>query len=68
VCSDEASRIDYACERCGRSGVTRDAWAEWDVAAQCWVLGETFDYAFCHQCHRETRLVALPLSNADEAP
>lgn len=57
----EAPRVIYACERCGGIAVTRDAWAEWDVDAQGWVLSETFDFAFCHQCHRETQLAAHPI-------
>lgn len=52
--------IEHACERCGSVAVTRDAWAEWNVADQSWVLAETFDFAFCHECHRETRLVERP--------
>ncbi|MHA6718067.1 hypothetical protein ACX40Y_01330 [Sphingomonas sp. RS6] len=55
--------IDHVCERCGCNGVTRDAWAEWDVTTQRWLLGEIFDYSFCHQCHRETRLLAVPLGS-----
>jgi hypothetical protein len=51
------SRTEYGCERCGALAVTRDAWAEWRVDLQAWVLAEIFDFAFCHQCHRETRLV-----------
>jgi len=52
--------IEYACDRCGDTAVTRDAWAEWNVTHQMWILSETFDFAFCHQCHRETRLVERP--------
>ncbi|WP_188054108.1 MULTISPECIES: hypothetical protein [unclassified Sphingosinithalassobacter] len=52
--------LEYACERCGGTAVTRDAWAEWDVAAQAWVLSAVFDYAHCHECHRDTRLVERP--------
>jgi Zn finger protein HypA/HybF involved in hydrogenase expression len=62
VAEGEAPRVEYACERCGGIAVTRDAWAEWDVSAQAWVLSETFDFAFCHQCHRETRLVVRPVT------
>lgn len=54
----DAPRIEYGCERCGGTAVTREAWAEWDVAAQMWVLSATFDFAFCHHCHRQTALVA----------
>ena len=49
--------VEYACERCSGVAVTRDAWAEWDLENQSWRLCETFDFAFCHTCHRETRLV-----------
>jgi hypothetical protein len=61
VAEGEAPRVEHACERCGGIAVTRDAWAEWDVSSQAWVLSETFDFAFCHQCHRETRLVVRPV-------
>lgn len=50
-------KVDYACERCGGLAVTRDAWAEWDNVLQAWVVSEIFDFAFCHQCHRQTQLV-----------
>ncbi|MBB5711561.1 hypothetical protein [Sphingomonas xinjiangensis] len=37
--------------------MTREAWAEWDIPAQTWVLSAVFDFAFCHQCCRQTVLV-----------
>jgi hypothetical protein len=49
-------RVEYACERCGSVAVTRDAWAEWNLENQTWMLSEIFDFAFCHTCHRESRL------------
>ncbi|MBX3594764.1 hypothetical protein [Sphingomonas sp.] len=48
------------CASCESERVTREAWAAWDIATQTWVLNELFDYAFCHQCHRRTRLIARP--------
>lgn len=48
--------VDYVCSMCGGNTVTRDAWAEWDVDEQEWVLGAVYDYAFCHDCQEETRL------------
>ncbi len=48
--------IIFVCENCETAGVTREAWAAWDVTAQIWVLAELFDYAFCHRCHRRTQL------------
>lgn len=60
--ANEAPAIEYVCEHCGGVAVTRDAWAEWHVALQAWALSAVFDFAFCHQCHRETRLVERPAS------
>ncbi len=42
--------VHMVCEHCGSQEVTRDAWAEWDVDSQRWILGTVFDYAFCHLC------------------
>ncbi len=52
--------LEVACEHCGCLGVTREAWAEWSVAEQAWVLSQAFDFAFCHRCHRPTRPVERP--------
>jgi hypothetical protein len=53
--------VDYVCHLCRGNSVTRDAWAEWDVAEQEWVLGAAYDYAFCHDCQKETRLEEVQL-------
>ena len=68
MADSEAPRVAYTCERCGSASVTRDAWAEWDVDAQSWVPSAIFDFAFCHQCHREARLVESPLTGEPERP
>jgi hypothetical protein len=57
----KAPRIQILCGTCGSTVVTRDAWAEWDVGAQRWTLGAVYDYAYCHKCDGETRLVEAPL-------
>ncbi|MCW3838214.1 hypothetical protein ACFQ1E_19075 [Sphingomonas canadensis] len=59
--------VEYRCRTCTSSAVTRDAWASWDVVRQGWVLTEVFDFDFCHQCHRETELVAVPAWPPDGA-
>ena len=41
--------------------MSRDAWGDWDVAAQDWVLLTAFDYAHCHACDGETRIVEVPV-------
>jgi hypothetical protein len=60
--ANASPRIEYACEHCSGTAVTRDAWAEWKIADQAWALAEMFDFAFCHQCHRETHLTERPVS------
>lgn len=42
--------VRMVCERCGSELVTRDAWAEWDIDQQEWVLAAVYDNAFCHKC------------------
>lgn len=50
------TRLQILCSRCGSTDVSRDAWAEWDVAAQEWTLRAVYDHAYCHACDNETRL------------
>jgi len=57
-------RVTYVCNICGGNTVTRDAWAEWDVDAQEWVLGAAYDYALCHDCQEETNLLEVELASA----
>jgi len=52
--------MTYVCAACDTTAVVREAWAAWDVATQAWRLEELFDFAFCQQCHRRTRLEARP--------
>lgn len=53
--------VAYVCNTCGGDDVSRDAWADWDVSEQQWVLRTAFDYAHCHRCDCETRLVEVEL-------
>jgi hypothetical protein len=45
--------------------VTLDAWAEWNVAEQKWVLGATYDHTYCHKCDGATHLVEVELAAAN---
>lgn len=54
--------VTYVCNTCGSDRVSRDAWAEWDVKSQDWVLRDAFDYAHCHRCDSETSLQEVELS------
>ncbi|HYD36649.1 MAG TPA: hypothetical protein VEA60_03490 [Allosphingosinicella sp.] len=57
--------VDYICRACGGRRVTRDAWADWDREARRWKLGAAFDYAFCHDCEAETKLVEVALDTSE---
>jgi hypothetical protein len=43
-------RRKYVCSKCGSDNVRVDAYAEWDIDAQDWVLAATFDDAICEAC------------------
>jgi len=60
------SPILITCTICGSDKVTRDAWAEWNVDRQKWMLGALFDQGFCHRCEDEQRLVEAPLHKLTE--
>lgn len=62
--AETGKRRTYLCESCGSDLVTLDAWAEWDVEQQKWVLGATYDHTFCHKCDAETRVVEVELAAA----
>lgn len=55
------TKVRVVCANCGSEDVSRDAWADWNVQSQDWVLRTGFDYAHCHACDRETRLKDAPL-------
>jgi hypothetical protein len=57
----KAPRIQIVCGTCGSTDVSRDAWGDWDVRTQRWELRCVFDYAHCHDCDGETRLVEVEL-------
>jgi hypothetical protein len=58
---ETGKRIAIVCGTCGSDEVSRDAWADWDVDKQDWVLGAVFDYGHCHKCEGESSLVEVEL-------
>jgi len=44
------------CSTCGSDDVVADAWAEWDVEKQEWVLRTHFDDKFCNDCEGSTHV------------
>ncbi len=47
---DELVGAYPVCPQCQGRSVVRDAWAEWSVAAQDWILKTVFDEFVCDQC------------------
>lgn len=43
-------KFKKSCPNCGSDDIVRDAWVEWDVDAQRWVLLDFFDNTFCSAC------------------
>ena len=56
----EQPKVRMVCETCGSEDVSRDAWSDWDVQTQDWVLRTVFDYGHCHACDGETRIEEVP--------
>ena len=44
------------CSRCGSDAVLLDAYAEWDMEKQDWVLQNVFQDAICEDCEGEASL------------
>ena len=53
--------VKMICETCGSDDVRVDAWAEWGVEAQKWVLAETYEYSHCNVCEGECNIVEKAL-------
>ena len=50
-------KFRFICRSCGSDSVVTDAYAQWDVATQSWIVVDCFDKgAFCSPCGGETRL------------
>lgn len=56
---NDSKRCAMVCSRCGSDDLSRDAWADWDIGKQAWVLRCAFDYAHCHKCDGETSIMEV---------
>lgn len=54
-------KVQMLCATCHSPDVSRDAWGDLDVGDQEWGLRTVFDYAHCHTCDGETRLIEIAL-------
>ncbi len=56
-----SDKKQMVCGTCGSDDVVRDAWAEWDVDEQRWVLRTEFDEAYCVSCDAATKIEEKPV-------
>ena len=59
-------KIKIVCAHCGSENVMRDAWAEWDIAKQEWVLQNVFDQGFCADCDSEESLDEIEIGEGQD--
>lgn len=52
-------RLHMICATCGSTEVRADAYAEWDVETQDWVLRSVFDQKVCEACESESSLLEI---------
>ena len=56
-------RLQPICNACGGTSVQVDAWASWDVDAQCWELHSTYEAAaICSDCDIECSFAMKPVT------
>ncbi len=51
------------CAHCGSENVLRDAYAQWDVPQQAWVLHNTFDNSLCEYCDGECNINEVEITS-----
>lgn len=56
-----APKLIARCKTCQSEDVLLDAWASWSFERQEWVLGHTFDHAFCVTCEAECKIECVPM-------
>jgi hypothetical protein len=66
--ASEPPKVRKVCGTCGSENVLRDAFAEWDFAAQEWTLQNVFDDAVCEDCDGETDIEDEEVTQRDAAP
>jgi hypothetical protein len=62
----KSSHVMMVCAKCGSPDVLCDAYAEWDLQDQKWVLQNTFDKgAFCENCDGECRIIEREITDEE---
>jgi hypothetical protein len=49
------------CGNCGSRNIAIDAFASWNISAQCWELSGLLDNTECDDCGEPTRLIECDL-------
>ena len=49
--------INIVCEKCGSGNVVADAYAEWDISSQAWVMTAVCDTVVCGECEDYCRTI-----------
>lgn len=44
------------CSKCKSTEIVKDAFAEWSVAEQTWVLHSVYDNTYCNSCEESCNL------------
>ena len=57
-------KYDYVCRDC-HSPVVVDAYAQWDVETQDYILVSTFDHEYCRTCDGETHSIEIEINKGE---
>lgn len=57
--------IKIACSKCTSFDVRRDAYVEWDVEKQKWVLATVFDDGACMDCGDSASLIEIQIGDEE---
>lgn len=55
-------KITMKCKTCDSENVLKDAYAEWDVMLQEWVIQNVFDDSYCETCEGECKIKEVELT------
>ena len=61
----EGKKIKKVCSLCGSEDVLIDAYAQWDVEKQDFVLNCTFElsFCFCNACERDCEIIDVEVKD-----
>lgn len=58
-------RIKMVCSKCGSENVVKDAFAEWNIDKQEWVLHSVYDFTSCNDCGEEDCVDEVEIEDGD---